>query len=337
MSSARPRVSGFTLVRNGVRFDYPFEESIRSLLPLVDELVINVGIGDDETETRIAALKKSAPGGEKIKTFQSRWPLDDPEKKKGGLILSEQTNLALDQCTGDWCIYLQADEVLHEADYPQFHAALARAHADPQVEGLLFDYIHFYGSFDVIQQTRSAYRREVRAIRRSSGGRSVGDAQSFRKPDGSKLKVIRSGARVFHYGWVRTPDAMREKTFFMDQLYHGSGSGKNADAGKMGVATGAGVAASGAAPGAVNTTDAVTATGDNYRYKRFWGLRRFTATHPGVMRERIQNKGWHWDLSRSPFVWNWKDLKKVVLDSVEQVTGYRFFEYRSYRLIRGPK
>ncbi len=307
MSSARPRVSGFTLVRNGVRFDYPFEESLRSLLPLVDELVINVGIGDDETEARIAALKKSAPGGEKIKTFQSRWPLDDPEKKKGGLILSEQTNLALDQCTGDWCIYLQADEVLHEADYPQFHAALARAHADPQVEGLLFDYIHFYGSFDVIQQTRSAYRREVRAIRRSSGGRSVGDAQSFRKPDGSKLKVIRSGARVFHYGWVRTPDAMREKTFFMDQLYHA------------------------AAPGAV------TATGDNYRYKRFWGLRRFTATHPGVMRERIQNKGWHWDLSRSPFVWNWKDLKKVVLDSVEQVTGYRFFEYRSYRLIRGPK
>ncbi len=326
MTSSRPRVSGFTLVRNGVRFDYPFEESIRSLLPLVDELVINIGIGDDETETRIATLKKSAPGGEKIKTFQSRWPLDDPEKKKGGLILSEQTNLALDQCTGDWCVYLQADEVFHEADYPRFHATLSRAHADPQVEGLLFDYVHFYGSFDVIQQTRSAYRREVRAIRRASRGRSVGDAQSFRKPDGSKLKVVRSDVRVFHYGWVRTPEAMREKTFFMDQLYHGA---------KSGGATQGNGATQGSESSACG--NAVTATGDNYRYKRFWGLRYFEATHPGVMRERIQSKGWHWDLQKSPFVWNWSDLKKVVLDSIERVTGHRFFEYRSYRLIRGRR
>src|SRR5262249_35129512 len=154
--------------------------------------------------------------------FESHWPLDDPEKKKGGLILSEQTNLALDRCTGDWCLYLQADEVLHEDDRARLRASIELAHSRPEIEGLVFDYVHFYGSFDVIQQTRSAYRREVRAIRRASGARSVGDAQSFRKPDGEKLRVARAKARVFHYGWVRTPDAMKEKTFFMDQLYHGA-------------------------------------------------------------------------------------------------------------------
>jgi glycosyltransferase involved in cell wall biosynthesis len=305
------KISGFTLIRNGTKFDYPYLESLRSLLPLVDELVINVGIGDDDTLERIKALAASEGSG-KIQWFESHWPLDDPEKKKGGLILSEQTNLALDRCTGDWCVYLQADEVFHEEDAARVRAALEKADRDPHVEGLLFDYVHFYGSFDVIQCTRSAYRREVRAVRRGSGARSVGDAQSFRKPDGSKLSVIPCSGRVFHYGWVRTPDAMKEKTYFMDQLYHGN-------------------------PNPEDAQDGVPHTGDNYRYKRFWGLRPYRGTHPAVMRERIAAKGWHWDLASSPFVWTWSDTKKIVLDSIERVTGYRLFEYRSYRLVRTSK
>ena len=239
------KVSGFTLIRNGTQFDYPYLESLRSLLPLVDELVINVGIGDDDTADRIARFAREEGGG-KIVTFESRWPLDDPEKKKGGLILSEQTNLALDRCTGDWCVYLQADEVFHEADQTALRRAMEQSQGRSEVDGLLFDYVHFYGSFDVVQETRSAYRREVRAFKRMSGARSVGDAQSFRKPDGSKLRVVRGGARVFHYGWVRTPEAMREKTFFMDQLYHGDPAAEAAAAG-------------------------IPHTGDNYRYKRIWG------------------------------------------------------------------
>jgi hypothetical protein len=302
------KVSGFTLVRNGTQFDYPYLESLRSLLPLVDELVINVGIGDDDTLSRIQAFAESEGAG-KVKWFESRWPLDDPEKKKGGLILSEQTNLALERCTGDWCVYLQADEVFHEDDRTRLRQAMQSALSNSQVEGLLFDYVHFYGSFDVIQETRSAYRREVRAFKRSSGARSVGDAQSFRKADGSKLRVLRPGARVFHYGWVRTPEAMREKTYFMDQLYHGDPDAKAQETG-------------------------TPHTGDNYRYKRFWGLRPFRGTHPLVMKERIVRKGWHWDLAASPLVWSRKDLKKIVLDSIERMTGYRLFEYRSYRLIR---
>lgn len=300
------KVSGFTLVRNGVQFDYPFMESLRSLLPLVDELVINVGIGTDDTLARIREFAEREGQG-KVRWFESEWPLNDPEKKKGGLILSEQTNLSLDRCTGDWCVYLQADEVLHEDDLPKIRAALERAYPRPEIDGLAFDYNHFYGSFDVVQFTRSAYRREVRAIRRASGARSVGDAQSFRKPDGSKLHVLHSGARVFHYGWVRTPEAMKEKTFFMDQLYHGAPKAEDAEAGRP-------------------------HTGDNYRYKRIWGLHRFRGTHPAVMRARIAEKNWNWDLENSPQVWSRRDAKKIVLDLAERLTGYRFFEYRSYRL-----
>lgn len=277
------------------------------MLPLVDELVINVGIGDDTTLDHIQEFSEKEGKG-KVRFFESDWQLDNPEKKKNGLILSEQTNLALDQCKYDWCLYLQADEVLHEQDLPKIRGAVEKAHARPEIEGLLFDYIHFYGSFDVIQQTRSAYRREVRVIRKSSGARSIGDAQSFRKLDGTKLQVVRAEARVFHYGWVRTPEAMKEKTFFMDQLYHGD-------------------------PDQNHLAEGIPHTGENYRYKKFWGLRPYAGPHPAVMAAKIQAKGWHWDLKNSSSVFVWRDLKKVVLDTVEQVTGHRLFEYRSYRLI----
>lgn len=293
-------LSGFTLVRNGQTFDYPFLESIHSLLPLVDELVINVGRGTDQTLHSLEQLAKENP---KLKLFESDWPLDDPEKKKGGQILAEQTNLALEKCSNDWCIYLQADEVLHEEDFPIIRQAVEESQSHPSIEGLLFNYLHFYGSYDVVQETRSAYRREVRAIRRSSTARSIGDAQSFRKADGSKLKVHHIPARIFHYGWVRSPEAMKEKTAFMDSLYH-------------------------------NTDGSEPFTGDNYKYKRFWGLKPYTGSHPSAMKNRIREKGWHWDLSQSPFVWDWKDTKKVVLDSFERMTGIRLFEYRSYDLLK---
>jgi hypothetical protein len=182
-------------------------------------------------------------------------------------------------------------------------------HPDPLVEGLLFNYHHFYGSFDVVQESRSTYRREVRAVRRSVNSKSVGDAQSFRKSDGSKLSVVLSGGRIFHYGWVRKPEAMKEKTFFMDQLYHGD-------------------------PSKQNLIKRTPYTGDNYRYKRFWGLKPFLGSHPSVMNDRIKSKGWHWDLKNSPFEFSLKDSKKIALDCVEKMTGVRLFEYQSYRLLR---
>ncbi len=299
------KISGFSLVRNGLQFDYPFLEAWRSILPLVDELVLNVGKSDDAS---LEATRKFAndEGQGKVRIIETEWPLNDPEKKRSGLILSEQTNIALDACTHDWCIYIQADEVIHEEDYPAIRNAFANA--GPNIEAIVFQYQHFYSSYNVVQNTRSAYRREIRAIRKSSGARSIGDAQSFRKPNGQKLNAVLTKARIFHYGWVRTPEAMKEKTFFMDQLYHGD-----------------------------SKSEAKTATGENYRYKRFWGLQEYKGTHPAVMSERIKRMGWTWDLKHSPYVFSVSDLKKVFLDLYERTTGHRPFEFRNYRIMELAK
>lgn len=290
------KISGFSFIRNGCQYDYPFEESYRSLLPLVDELVLVVGKGTDETLQRVHKLTEESA---KVKIFESEW---DESLRKGGLILSQQTNMAMEKCQYEWGIYLQADEVLHEDDYDSIRAAVARADKDPQVDGLLFDYVHFYGDFFVVNKNPSAYRREVRAVRLGREISSWKDAQGFRRKNGEhwdKLRVIHSGARIFHYGWVRPPEIMREKTVAMDRLYHADGEG----------------------------------TGENYRYKRIYGLERFIDSHPAVMKARIEAKRWKIDLMKAPLVFTVKDIRKVVVRFIERLTGWLPFEYKNYKRI----
>lgn len=298
-------ISGFTIIRNGLKFDFPFLESIRSFLPICDELVINVGISEDATRQALEQLRFQLPPNDaaKIKMFESDWPLNDPEKRKGGQILADQTNLALGQCQGTWCLYLQGDEVLHEDDLPVIRAQLEKLAPQNHVEALVFEYVHFYGNYNVVQTSRSSYRREIRAVRNGLGIRSTGDAQSFRHASGQKLNAVLSRARVFHYGWVRPQEVMREKTGFMDTLYHPDAKAER------------------------------PATGDNYVYKNIVGLKPFQGTHPAVMRERVRNAP-AFDFSRAPKVFHLKDSWKLLSGWIEQTTGVRPFEYKNYKLIK---
>lgn len=296
-------ISGFTIIRNGFKYDFPFLESIRSALPICDEFVVNVGVSEDATRQAIEQLRLRLPADQasKIKLIENEWPLNEQTKRQGGQILADQTNLALQQCQGTWCLYLQADEVLHEDDLPLIRSQLEKWADATQIEGVVFQYVHFYGNYNVIQTSRSSYRRELRVVRNGLGIRSTGDAQSFRRSDGQKLNAALTKARVFHYGWVRPQQLMREKTAFMDTLYH------------------------------AQATTEQPATGNNYLYKRIVGLRPFRGTHPAVMAERVRNAP-SFDFSAVPKVFHLKDTWKVVSGWIEQMTGYRPFEYKNYRI-----
>ena len=75
------KVSGFTYVRNGVHFDYPFLQSIQSVLPIVDELIVVVGDSFDETRSSILALNNN-----KIKIVDTIW---NEEMRAGGYIFAK--------------------------------------------------------------------------------------------------------------------------------------------------------------------------------------------------------------------------------------------------------
>jgi hypothetical protein len=290
------RVSGFTFVRNAVRLKYPVVGAIRSVLPLVDEMIVNVGVCDDGTLELVRAI-----GDPKLVIFETAW--DDTLLEKGA-VLAQQTDVALARCTGNVGLYVQADEALHEDDHPALRAALARLHADPRAEGLLFEYVHFYGSFHTVGVSRRWYRHEIRAVKLGAGVRSWRDAQGFRIGAGEgarKLHVLPAGARVYHYGWVRTPADMAQKLAAFQRLYSGDEGARREAARRF----------------AYDTTEKV---------------RRFEGTHPGPMRELVERADWPYE--PRPRWLRLSHLREDLLDLFELGTGIRIGEYRNFKRLR---
>lgn len=288
-----PPLSGFSLVKDATLYDLPIEACLRSALRVCDEVVVNVGASDDDTLERVRAVDHPD-----LRVLHTEWP--DP-RGTGLRELSRETNRAMDACRHDWALYLQADEVLHEDDEAALVGALARSDGDPRVEGLLFDYLHFHGSPEWVLEGRRRYRREVRVVRRSAGVRSVRDAQGFRVggPGGRKPRVVRSGARIFHYGYVKSREALDERR----------------------------------RKGAVWAGDDPGEAGP-FVLRGYAGLRRFEGDHPRVMRERLASREWPFDPDEAePPPRDLETLRVRISDAVERWTGRRLFEHRNYRLI----
>ncbi len=212
------KVSGFTFCRNAVKYDYPIVESIRSVLPLCDEFIVNVGRCEDGTLELIRSI-----GDPKIRIIESIW---DESLRKDGLIYSQQTNIALAQCKGDWAFYIQADEVVHEDDLPVLGQSMQQHLGNRAVKGLLFRYLHFVA--DYWSTNPWFYHKAVRIIRNNGEVESCGDAVGFHfKPtqqylqSGPKEWLAHSGARIFHYGWVKDPKTMLEKVKEQVRFHHG--------------------------------------------------------------------------------------------------------------------
>jgi hypothetical protein len=289
------KIVGVTIVRNAISLDLPIEAAVRSILPLVDEVVAVVGDSSDATREQIATI---APG--RLHVVDTAWQM---EGRPGGSVLAEQTQRGLEEAArrgADWCFYIQADEVIHEHDYDTIRTTLAAADPRPEVEGLLFDYLHFFGDYLTVATSRNFYRREVRVVRSGIDVRSYRDAQGFRV--GSRLRRIRatpSGARVYHYGWARSVEHARKKTAVLETIFGGRAAEERP-----------------------------------FEYGRFPGLRRFTGHHPAPVRAWIAARPRHFDWEALPVRWTARLARYAVSDAIEQLTGWRVGEFRNYRVVR---
>lgn len=294
------KVAGFTIIRNALLYDYPVVEAIKSVLPICDYFLVAVGKSDDGTLNLIRSIDDL-----KVRVLETEW---DDSLREGGRVLAEETNKAFDAIPAeyDWCFYIQADECVHEQDHPVIRTAMQRWLDDPETEGLLFDYRHFYGSYDFVGVSRRWYRREVRIIRNNKQIRSYRDAQGFRKvlPDENdaavKLHVRHIHAHIFHYGWVKHPEAQQRKQLNFNKLWH-------------------------------SDTKVQAMVGDKtvYEYDGSEPLDHFRGTHPAVMRPRIKAMNWQFAGDPTESRWSWKDS---LSNWVEKLTGWRPGEYRNYIL-----
>jgi hypothetical protein len=289
------KISGFTIVRNAVKNDYPVVEAITSVLPLCNEFVVAVGNSEDATYDLI----KQIPS-DKIRIIETVW---DDTQREGGRTFALETDKAFKAISpdADWCFYIQADEVLHEKYYPVVHEAMIRFKEDRLVDGLLFNYKHFYGSYDYIGESWQWYRREIRIIRNNKSIFSYKDAQGFRKKPNQKLNVKLIDACIYHYGWVKDPRLMQNKIYNWYKFYKDEAW--------------------------VNTH---VVQDEEYDYSNVNSLELFTDTHPNVMRDRITRKNWKFDHDISNKKYSAKEKAKRFISSL---IGYRIGEYKNYKII----
>jgi hypothetical protein len=211
-----PAVSGFTIVKNATLLDFPLEASIGSLLPGVDEMVVNVGRSDDDTLDRVRAIADP-----RIRIIESTW-----DASAGHAMLATETARAMAACRHPWGCYIQADEVLPDGGAKRLRDMITRHDGNPRVEGIAVNYLHFYGGFDTVAINRRWYRREVRAVRLDPALEihSFRDAQGFRV--GASHRRIRAAASdvvMHHYGWARPAWALAAKRAADNAIYHWRG------------------------------------------------------------------------------------------------------------------
>lgn len=288
------KITGFTIIKNALINDYPIVEAIKSVLPIVDDFIVLVGDSDDDTEHLIQSINSP-----KLRIHRSVW---NKALNKGGAALADETNKAFDLIDKDttWAFYIQGDECIHEKYHAEILAATEKYASDTRVEGLLFKYLHFYGTYDYVGDSRKWYNKEVRIIRNNKEIRAYRDAQGFRR-NGKKLAVKLIDAWVYHYGWVKSPQQMKKKLMTTGKLWHPD-----------------------------ETLQAMYDTTEVFDFSEFDSLAKFTGTHPSCMLPRISAANWTLNLDTSQKKLSFKDR---ILTIIEKITGKRLFAFRNYRII----
>jgi hypothetical protein len=286
------KVVGFSFIKDAVKMQYPIVEAIKSILPICDEVVVAVGASEDGTRELVANIDK------KVRIIDTVW---DFTLKENGKVLATETNKAFAAIASDadWCVYIQGDEVMHEEGHEEVLTAMEKWKDNKKVDGLLFKYRHFFGSYDFIGIEKAWYRNEIRVVKNNKAIYSYKDAQGFRKDHNKKLKVKTLSAFIHHYGWVQSPAIMMAKNLYKTKIYNNEFIDEKA----------------------------VLQVPEGYTDLLVNALQEYTHTHPIVMKERIANVD---------FVFNY-DVKKNKLSTKNKIKnwgekyfGIRLFDYKNY-------
>ncbi len=288
------KVSGFTFIRNAITYDYPIVEAIRSILPLCDEVVVAVGNSEDATLQLIQSIDP------KVRIIETVW---DDTVREGGRTLALETDKAYAAISkdSDWAFYIQGDEVLHEQYYPVIQAAMVNYKDNPSIDGLLFNYLHFYGSYDYVGSSISWYPDEIRIIRVRKDIFSYRDAQGFRKQPNDKLNVKRIDAWMYHYGWVKPPEKMQLKQKSFHKMWHDDQW----------------------------INEHVEQVDEFDYFKNIDALKLFNGSHPTVMLPRIDQKNWSFNYDIS---FNREKKKDKLKRIIKRVFGWDI-RYKNFRIV----
>jgi glycosyltransferase involved in cell wall biosynthesis len=105
------KISGYTTTKDCIKQNYPWQQTIQSLLGFCDEVVIVDGGSKDGTWEELQSLAKE---NKKIVIHQQ---VRDWDHERFAVFDGLQKALARSLCTGNFCWQMDSDEIVHENDY----------------------------------------------------------------------------------------------------------------------------------------------------------------------------------------------------------------------------
>jgi hypothetical protein len=178
---------------------------------------------------------------------------------------------------------------------------------DKTVDGLLFHYHHFFGSYNYVADGIKWYNKEIRIIRNDKNISSYKDAQGFRK-SGEKLHVKLIDAYIYHYGWVKSPINMFQKHTDMGKWWRNDKEQKNYE-----------------------QENFSKNKGTAFNFNQIDSVALFTETHPIVMKQKVESADWKTEIDVS--VKHFSSFKQKLFYWMLKNFGWRPGEYKNYKKI----
>lgn len=212
-----PSLGGSIIVHNAVEFDYCVAESLASLAAVCDDVVVLDCQSTDET---LDLLRDTARMLMNVRVIEGGDWNCAPDYSRLAIL----TDLAKSHLKTDWHFSLQADEVLHEDDFPAIRQVVLQRPYDSCMSRRInfFGDLSHYIRFDAPRGEKPVSDVVFRLADIKYG--SHGDAESMKIDPATITDQFLDRVRIFHYGFVRDDYKQIDRIMSMQSWFWGAGS-----------------------------------------------------------------------------------------------------------------
>ncbi len=199
-------IGGTLILRDGDKWDYPWRQAVKSILPVCSEVVICDGGSTDGTLEAVREWMKQEP---KLRLVE--WPCPPPSADW----LMDWWNYAREHLTTPWHFFITADECLHEDSYDE-----------------VLRFVERHPGRSALCHTRNFWFNPQRLIPHGHCcgylGYRLTPQHMWMPADHPHAKSVATEAvgvttdiEVYHYNWMRKESAYLEKEKNLQRLWSG--------------------------------------------------------------------------------------------------------------------
>ena len=208
------KVTGILSISNGYSLHYPYPVVVANLHKLCDDVIVGVDPQFPVDRKTLEALNFS-----NVSIIDSVWNLQNRDSgSEIALQMDKLVNLA-QEAGSDWVVVMQADELLHEQDFPMLRAFMER-YSETSTHGFSMERIYFWKDLNTVRVDWAA--NLVRIFKpgthsfMADGTDKAGMFSAAVQP-GIEVKLP---YKIYHYSRVDNPEVISRRVRNLDGFFH---------------------------------------------------------------------------------------------------------------------